>query len=35
MKIICINPPKFLKRFFRMFKKNNKKPAETDGRDVD
>ncbi|MEG1613549.1 MAG: hypothetical protein RR357_05230 [Clostridia bacterium] len=24
MKIVCINPPKFLKRFFRLFRKKQR-----------
>lgn len=34
MKIICINPPKFLKCFLRLFAKNKKTPVVDDGRDV-
>ncbi len=34
MKIICINPPKFLKSFLRLFRRNKKKPVDDDGRDV-
>ncbi len=34
MKIVCINPPKFVKRFLRLFKRNKKKPVERDGQSV-
>lgn len=32
MKIICINPPKFLKPILRLFGRHKKKPVATDGR---
>lgn len=32
MKIVCINPPRFIKSFLKLFRRNKKKPAENDGQ---
>lgn len=32
MKILCINPPGFIKSFLKLFRRNKKKPAENDGQ---
>ena len=34
MKIICIDPPRFVKYFLRLFRRNRKKPAVSDGHNV-
>lgn len=35
MKIVCINPPKIVKRILKLFAKNRKKPVTTDGQSDD
>ena len=35
MKIVCINPPKIVKRILKLFAKNRKKPVENDGQSVE
>ena len=31
-KMVCINPPGFIKSFLNLFRRNKKKPAENDGQ---
>ncbi len=35
MKIVCINPPKIVKRILKLFAKNRKKPVKNDGQSDD
>lgn len=35
MKIVCINPPKIVKRILKLFAKNRKKPVKNDGQSVE
>ena len=35
MKIVCVNPPRFVKCFLKLFRRNKKKPAVSDGQCVD
>lgn len=35
MKIVCINPPKIVKRILKLFAKNRKMPVASDGQSDD